>query len=236
MIPWVLIDTAPMPGGKDLKLYRHDADFAIRSGNVEVMNSRMHGSEEVLSDMACAQIARIEEPRLLIGGLGMGFTLRAALNRLPPKARVTVAELVPAVVKWNRGVLSELAGHALKDKRVSVVVEDVSKLIRDGKNGYHAIILDIDNGPGSVWRDENNALYSERGLEAAFLALQPRGVLAVWSAGPDRGFTRALNRAGFDVKEVPVRARIDGKGGGHHHLWLARRFTAAPPLINPKRR
>ncbi len=224
MIPTVLLDTAPaLDGGKELRLYQHDADFSIKLGNVELMNSRMHGSEEALAQLSCQEILNQPAPRVLIGGLGMGFTLRAALNMLPADAKVIVAELIPAVVKWNHGVLSALAGHPLRDERVMIHEGDVRQKIKSGKGEYSAILLDVDNGPKRLFQEDNNRLYSFNGLHAARAALRPRGILAIWSSGPDANFTQRLYTVGFEVAEVRVNARSGRKAGGHHLIWLARR-------------
>ncbi len=224
MIPTLLLDTAPAPDpGKELRLYQHDADFSIKLGNVELMNSRMHGSEEELARLACREILNRPAPQILIGGLGMGFTLRAALDMLPSEAQITVAELIPAVVKWNQGVLSALAGHPLRDERVKIHEGDVRKMIKAGKGEYDAILLDVDNGPKRLFQEDNNRLYSLKGLYVARTALRPRGILGIWSSGPDIDFTQRLYSAGFEVAEVRVNARAGRKAGGHHLIWLARR-------------
>jgi spermidine synthase len=221
MIPWELIDRAPVPGhGAELRLYRRGAEFSIRLDAGELMNSRAHGSEEALAELACARIAERPCPRVLIGGLGMGYTTAAALCRLGAEARVRVAELVPAVVKWNRGVLGKLAGHPLQDARVSVCEADIARVLRVEQQAYDAILLDVDNGPEGFCRKGNDWLYARAGLAAAFAALRPAGVLAVWSAGPDRAFFKRLHQAGFSVNEVRVRARAADKGG-RHTIWLA---------------
>lgn len=224
MKPWVLLDTAPVSdSGKNLCLYQHDADFSIKIGPAELMNSRMHGSEEALARLACQAIIHLPRPRILLGGLGMGFTLRSALDALPAPARVEAAELIPAVVKWNQGVLGELAGHPLKDKRVTVHEADVGKIIREAKEEYSAILLDVDNGPESLFTESNDRLYDLNGLLAARAALQRQGVLAVWAAGPDAQFARRLRTAGFAVEEKRVNARSGPKAGGQHWIWLARK-------------
>ena len=224
MIPTVLLDTAPaLDGGKELRLYQHDADFSIKLGNVELMNSRMHGSEEALAQLSCQEILNQPAARVLIGGLGMGFTLRAALDMLPADAKVIVAELIPAVVKWNHGVLSALAGHPLRDERVMIHEGDVRQMMKLGKGEYSAILLDVDNGPKRLFQEDNKRLYSLNGLHAARAALRPRGILAIWSSGPDTNFTQRLYTAGFEVAEVRVNARSGRKAGGHHLIWLARR-------------
>ena len=180
MKPWVLLDTAKATeGGKELCLYQHDADFSIKAGGVELMNSRMHGSEEALARLACQEIADFPQPRILIGGLGMGFTLRAALDELSANARVSVAELIPEVVKWNHGVLGELAGNPLKDPRVTIYEENVRKTIKEGKGQYSVILLDVDNGPGSLVEKSNERLYQLKGLHEARAALRRGGILGL---------------------------------------------------------
>lgn len=223
MIPWELIDSSPVPGtGGEMRLYRRGRDYSIMVNNSELMNSRAHGSEDALAELACARIAGRPSPRVLIGGLGMGYTTAAALRRLGADARVTVAELVPAVVEWNRGPLSDLAGHPLQDSRVTVREIDVARVLKVEKQVYDAILLDVDNGPEAMTRTGNQWLYSREGLDAAFGALRPGGVLAVWSAGPDRAFSKRLEQAGFTVDEVRVRARGPDKGE-RHTIWLGRR-------------
>lgn len=225
MIPWKLLDTAKTPGnGEELRLYQHDQDFSIKAGNYELMNSRVYGSEDALAKLGCQKIAGQPQPRVLIGGLGMGYTVRTALNELGAKAQVIVAELVPAVVKWNRGVLAHLAGHPLDDQRVTVQEGDVAQIIKTAHSEYDAILLDVDNGPNGLVMKGNDWLYGRDGLNTAFAALRPRGVLAVWSSGPDGAFARRLRQAGFEVDEVKVRARGGGgKGGAHHVIWTAMR-------------
>jgi spermidine synthase len=221
MRPWELLDTAAIPGGDaDLRLYRRGDEFSIRTDGFELMNSRVHGSEEELAERVCIRMSGRISPRVLIGGLGMGFTLAAALPRLNADVRVEVVELVPAVVAWCRGPLAGLTGQALTDKRVTIHETDVRHLLRAQKNAFDAIILDVDNGPAGLTRQENDWLYGRAGLLAAREALRPRGVLAVWSAGPDHAFVRRLQQAGFSVEEIPVRARR-GHKGGHHLIWLA---------------
>lgn len=224
MKPTVLLDSAKtLDGENEMRLYKHDGDFSIRVGNVELMNSRMHGSEDALAQIACEEIGYVPKTRILIGGLGMGFTLRAALDMLPADAKVIVAELLPAVVKWNREIFPKLAGNPLEDKRVKVHEDDVVDLIRTGRGGYNAILLDVDNGPQKLFQKDNDRLYNTKGLFDAYAALRPGGVLAVWSSGPDFFFPKRLQKVGFDVEEIKVRARAGNKGGGHHIIWLARR-------------
>ena len=204
-----------------MKLYQRGEEFSIKAGNSELMSSRVHGSEDALAELACERLADRPSPRVLIGGLGMGFTLAAALNQLGPKAEVVVAELVPDIVIWNREILSELAGHPLNDPRVTLYEGDVGKLIRAEKNTYDAILLDVDNGPEGLTRKENDALYSPPGLKAALAALRPKGILGVWSISPDQKFSQRLQQAGFNVEEI--RARTHGKRGARHMIWLAKK-------------
>lgn len=212
-----------MPGnGGELHLYRRGDEFSIKiAGRGELMNSRVHGSEDALAEQACARLAGCLEPRLLIGGLGMGFTLAAALRHVGDTAQVVVAELAPAVVEWNRGPLGECAGHPLQDSRVSVHEGDVARVIQAGQQAYDAILLDVDNGPEGLVRSENDRLYGVNGLSAAYAALRPQGILAVWSAGPDQVFPQRLRKVGFGVEEVRVRAH--GSKGARHIIWFARR-------------
>ena len=186
------------------------------------MNSRVHGSEEALAEMAFTRIVGHPAPRILIGGLGMGYTLAAALRGLGAEGRVVVAELVPAVVAWNRGHLAALAGHPLQDARVTIQEVDVAQIFRATRQAYDAILLDVDNGPEGLARRENDWLYARPGLEAAHAALRPAGVLAVWSAAPNQVFAQRLRRVGFTVDEVHVPARSAGKGR-RHTIWLAGR-------------
>jgi len=223
--PWQLLDSARIPGdGTELRLYargdEHSITIAGSSG--ELMGSRMHGSEEALAQLTCTRIASRPAPHVLFGGLGLGFTLAAALRHLGADATVTVAELVPAVVQWNRTVLGHHAGHPLDDPRVTVHEGDVGLLLRNSVHTYDAILLDVDNGPEGLTRHGNNWLYSVAGLEAAFQALRPDGVLAVWSAGPDAVFGERLRQRGFEVEECRVRAHATRKGA-LHTLWLAGR-------------
>jgi spermidine synthase len=223
MTPWTLLDSAAVPGnGGELRLYRRGDEFSIKlSGRGELMNSRVHGSEDALAEQTCARLAQGIAPRLLIGGLGMGFTLAAALRHIGAQGQVEVVELVPAVVVWNRGTLGEAAGHPLQDPRVTVRAGDVARVLTAGRPAYDAILLDVDNGPEGLTRTENDWLYDMDGLNAASASLRPRGVLAVWSAGPDQAFLQRLRKVGFEVDEVRVRAR--GSKGARHIIWFARR-------------
>lgn len=219
MNPWELLDTTTVPGdGDDMRLYRRDQEFSIKAGHHELMNSRVHGSEDALAELGCKRISKRPQPRVMIGGLGMGFTLAAALKALGPEAEVTVAELVPAVITWNRGVLGALAGDPLNDARVTVYEGDVGKLICSKQNHYDAILLDVDNGPEGLTRKENDGLYSLGGLDAAKAALKPSGILGVWSISPDQAFTKKMQRAGFTVEEIRIRAH-NGRGA-RHMIWF----------------
>ena len=231
MIPRELLGTAQIPGGGELHLFRHNRDFMILLDRNELMSSRMAGSEEALARMSCARIAHCKAPQILIGGYGMGFTLRAALAALPANAVVTVAELVPEIIDWARGPMQELAKGCLDDPRVQLVHGDVAEVIAASPSEFDAILLDVDNGPDGLVRAANDRLYSERGLRSAKAALRPGGVLAVWSAARDNAFARRLKRAGFAVEEVEVRARENGNGvgrGAKHIIWFA-----APAPANP---
>lgn len=220
MQPWKQIESTTVPGdGLELRLYQRGEEFSIKAGNSELMSSRVHGSEDALAERACQRLSERFRPHVLIGGLGMGFTLAAALRELGPDATVIVAELVPMVVVWNQGLLSELAGHPLNDPRVTIFEGDVGKLIQAEHGVYDAILLDVDNGPEGLTRKENNALYSPAGLSAAMRALQPKGILGVWSISPDQTFSNRLKRTGFSVDEIPVRTR--GRRGARHMIWLA---------------
>ena len=220
MIPWIQLDSAKTPDGQqELRLKRRGSEFSIMLGGNELMNSRLSGSEEALAKLSCQRIAGHRQPRILIGGLGMGFTLRAALAELGDDGEIVVAELVPAVVAWARGPMAELFGGCLDDPRVAVEETDVGRPIRSEPAAWDAILLDVDNGPEGIVHKSNDALYSLQGLGAARTALRPGGVLAVWSQGPDSGFTRRLKQAGFVVEEVNTRA--NGKRGARHVIWIA---------------
>lgn len=224
MTPWLLLDTAEIPGkGGELRLYRRNDEFSIKlSGRAgELMNSRVHDSEDALAEQTCARLAERPNARLLVGGLGMGFTLAAVLRQVGAAAQVVVAELVPAVIAWNRGPLAGLAGHPLADPRVSVREGDVAAVLRAEHQAYDAILLDVDNGPEGLTRKQNDWLYGIDGLNSAYAALRPRGILAVWSAGPDRDFAQRLRKVGFAVDEARVHMHA-GKGA-RHVIWFAAR-------------
>lgn len=220
MQPRELIGTAAVPGGETLRLFRRGDDFMIVLDRCELMSSRMSGSEDALAVMTCARLGQRAAPHLLIGGYGMGFTLRAALAALGGDARVSVAELVPEIIEWARGPMAALAAGCLDDPRVRLVLGDVAVPIRGAQSAYDAILLDVDNGPDGLTASENDWLYAPAGLEAARAALTPGGVLAVWSTAPDRRFTKRLKDAGFKVEEAFVRARSNGKGA-RHVIWFA---------------
>lgn len=220
MTPRELIDTARIPGGDELRLFRRGADFMIVLDRNELMSSRMSGSEEALATMTCERLGDRPAPHMLIGGYGMGFTLRAALARLDAKARLTVAELVPEIIAWARGPMAALAAGCLDDPRVILRERDVAELIAEGAGAYDAILLDVDNGPDGLVRLANDRLYAPSGLALARAALKPGGVLAIWSAGSDAVFARRLAKSGFAVDEVVVKARSNGKGP-RHVIWFA---------------
>lgn len=222
MIPWELLDSSEVAGeAEKLTLSRRGDEYSIKTGYTELMNSRMHGSEDALAELGCKGLKSKPQARVLIGGLGMGFTLSETLKHVSNDAEVVVAELVPAVIQWNQTHLSALAGHPLKDTRVRVHQGDVGKVIRAEKGGFDAILLDVDNGPEGLTRKENDALYSPSGLKASLAGLREGGVFGVWSTFPDPRFTKRMQQAGFKVEEVPVRAH--GKRGSKHMLWLGKR-------------
>jgi spermidine synthase len=220
MIARELLGTAQVPGGEALTLYRHDRDFMITLGHNELMSTRKWGSEVALAEMSIARQAS-KAPHILIGGYGMGFTLRAALAKLPREAKVTVVELVPEIIAWARGPMAEVMAGCLDDPRVRLVMGDVGEAIATAHNEYDAILLDVDNGPDGLVRADNDGIYSRAGLLAAREALAPGGVLAIWSAGPDTVFANRLGRAKFIVDEVKVAARSNGKGP-KHVIWFAK--------------
>ena len=215
MIPSATLGKVRAPDGVELVLARRGDEYSIRLKGNELMSSRAHGSEEKLAEVACAHLRTASAPRVLVGGLGMGYTLRAALDALPAGAHVVVAEVVPAVVEWNRGPLGPLAGRPLDDPRVTVETGDVMALMRKATVRWDAILLDVDNGPTALTRRGNQALYSDPGVDTAKRALRAGGVLAVWSAAPDDGFVSRLKHRGFDVEVVTTPAR--GKAGGSMH-------------------
>lgn len=218
MIPRTLVATARIPGGPEMQLYSRGADHMILVDRDELMSTRMSGSEEALATLTVERLRDRPKQRWLIGGYGMGFTLRAALSALPRDAEVTVAELVPEILDWARGPMAELTGKSLSDPRLRIAIGDVAQEI--AKGGWDAILLDVDNGPDALVRAANDGLYGAGGLASAKAALNRGGLLAIWSAAPDPRFTRALSQAGFRVEEQVVRARQNGKGP-RHVIWFA---------------
>ncbi|MDQ6956538.1 MAG: MnmC family methyltransferase [Mariprofundaceae bacterium] len=224
MTDYTLLDTCN-EHGTIMRLFQRQNEFAIRVDHQdgELMHSSVHNSEDILAKIACKHITDRENPHLLVGGLGMGFTLAAALAHSSQTASITVAELMPAVVRWNQGALGAVAGHPLKDKRVNVLIQDVGKVMREHKNGFDAIMLDVDNGPDGFTRDNNDNLYGLDGLEIAYEALRPNGILTVWSADTDQAFTQRLMKLGFEVEERRVREDTNERGA-IHTIWIAIRY------------
>jgi spermidine synthase len=220
-----LLDQILTPDGTVLKLTRRDNEYTIFANGRSLMSSGMYGSEEALAMLACPRVRTLDQPCVLIGGLGMGFTLRATLNLLPPDAMVVVAELVPAVVEWNRGPLGPLAGHPLKDRRVRIEISDVAVTLKSSPGKFDAVLLDVDNGPTALTASDNAWLYDDRGIAAAFDALKKGGVLAIWSAREDRKFEKRLRYGGFTVRVEQVRGRLK-KGGPHHTIFLAHKTSS----------
>lgn len=221
MIPWEEIDRVKVPGGEEeIILQKRGTEFSIRIATTELMNSRLHGSEDALAELTCSRISRKNGRRILIGGLGMGYTLAAALQHSGGDSLITVAELIPAVIRWNREQLGHLAGNPLSDGRVFVQQEDVAETIYRKKSSWDAILLDVDNGPDGLTRKVNDRLYGLSGLKNAFLALRNGGVLSIWSSGTDEQFTSRLKQCRFQTEIVTVRARKPGKGA-RHTIWLA---------------
>lgn len=223
MIPWSLVDVSQIPGGGgEIKLMQRGAEFSINLGAAVLMNSRASGSETALATLSCERLEGCPNPHVMIGGLGMGFTLRAALAALGPGARVSVAELIPAVVTWARGPLADIFAGSLTDPRVRIVEGDVAALIRAAPASFDAILLDVDNGPEGLTLPRNDGLYGLAGLRAASRALRPGGILSVWSVAPDRAFVHRMRSVGFDVDEIGVRANR-GRRGPRHVIWIGRR-------------
>jgi spermidine synthase len=220
MKAWEVLGEASTPDGTDIQLRRRDDEYLILANGKPLMSSRLHGSEEALATLGCSRARAMEQPRVLVGGLGMGFTLRAVLDVLPFDAVVTVAELVPAVIEWNRAPLAALAGHPLRDRRVRLQTGDVGFTLRGNAGGFDVVLLDVDNGPAAFTAADNVGLYDNGGVAAAFAALRPGGTLAVWSAWGDRQFEQRLRYHGFDVEVASVRARLR-KGGPRHTIFLA---------------
>jgi spermidine synthase len=218
-----LLGQTAAPDGTVMKLVRRGDEYIILSDGAVLMSSRMHGSEEALATLGCERASRLERPSLLIGGLGMGFTLRATLDLLPAGATVVVCELVPAVVEWNRGVLGPLAGHPLRDKRVRVETGDVAVSLSSRLGPFDGVLLDVDNGPAALTAPGNVRLYDQRGIAAAWAALKAEGVLAVWATREDRKFEQRLRAGGFEVDVQRPRGRLE-KGGPHHTIILGHKL------------
>ena len=218
--PFELVGQTLTPDGSVLKLVRRGDEYILLVDGAILMSSRMHGSEEALATFGCQRVRTLKQPSVLIGGLGMGFTLRATLDLLPQDATVVVVELVPAVVEWNRGPLGPLARHPLKDKRVRVETGDVIVALSSRLGQYDAVLLDVDNGPAAFTAPNNARLYDDRGIAVARAALKRDGVLAIWAAREDRKFEQLLRDGGFDVQVQRVRGRLK-KGGPRHIIFLA---------------
>jgi spermidine synthase len=220
VIPWELIDTTTIPGETaPMFLYRRGQEFSIRIGHHELMNNREHGSEDALADIVCARLKG--KVRVLVGGLGMGFTLAAVLKDVSKDSQVVVAELVPAVVKWHRGVLAHVSNGALDDPRVSIREADVARVIAEKPESFDAILLDVDNGPAGLTSKTNDRLYGLNGLRSAYAALRKGGMLAVWAADPDPRFTKRLQQVGFTAEEIRVRGH--GRKGQRYLIWVGTR-------------
>jgi spermidine synthase len=232
MLPWEIVERARAPDGTELVLARRGAEWVVRCGGHVLMGSRQHGSEDALAALALKRLVR--RRAVLVGGLGLGYTVRAALDRLPRDARVIVAELTPALVAWNRGPVSALAGRPLDDPRVRVEVVDVRKLLAAARATFDAILLDVDNGPSSALLAGNRSLYGDEGIAACAGALAPGGVLALWSASPDEHYRAQLERHGFEAEARPVSAR--GERGGRHVVFLARKPAEPEPEPDTRRR
>lgn len=222
MVFYEHLGSAHVPGGVEIRLYKHDNDYSILLPDDELMSTRMRASEDLLAVESLARVRHAAAPRMLIGGYGMGYTLRAALAAGGPGLRVTVAEIVPEIIQWARGPMAEVTAGCLDDPRVRIELADVGAVIGVANQAYDTILLDVDNGPDGVVRGDNDGLYSLTGLASAFRALAPRGVLAIWSAKNDAGFTRRLKRAGFSVETVSAKSRPDGTGP-RHLIWFARK-------------
>jgi spermidine synthase len=222
VLPWQQLAEATAPDGQPLTLSRRGHEWLIRVGGWDLMSSRDDTSARALCEIGCRGLESRRDVRVLIGGLGMGFSVAAAVERLASDATIDVAELVPAVVEWNRGPLGELAGRPLADPRVHVHEGDVSELIDAARARWDAILLDVDNGPDALGHESNAGLYGAAGLRAAHRALRPGGVFGVWSYSDAGGFAKQLERAGFEatIERVPNRGRDRGRT---HAIWLGRR-------------
>ncbi len=220
MKKWTTVDTAPMPDGKTISLHEHDGTYCIRVDGAALMSTRRHASEEKIAELACAHAAHIRGARVLVGGLGFGFTLKAALSALAADATVVAVEILAAVVAWNRNPSFHLAADAMADPRTIVLQKDVGKVIRESRGSFDSIILDVDNGPAALSTGRNQGLYEASGLQMARAALRPGGCVAFWSASADPGFAELMAREGFEV-EVR-RCRPHANSGGWHTIFLGR--------------
>lgn len=221
--PFELLGQTLSPDNTTVKLMRRGDEYVLLADGGILMSSRMHGSEEALATFGCQRARTVERPSVLIGGLGMGFTLRATLDLLPPDASIVVAELLPAVVEWNRGALGPLASDPLNDRRVEVVTGDVFTVLSSRPGQFDAVLLDVDNGPAAFTASNNAALYDKRGIVAAHAALKSEGVLAVWAARDDRKFEQRLRDGGFKVQVQRLRGRLK-KGGPRHTIFLSHKL------------
>ena len=221
MNPWELLGQSRTPEGTEMTLTRRGNEYMILADGKDLMSSRMRGSEEELARLGCDRARTMESPCVLVGGLGMGFTLRATVDVLPGDAKVVVAELMPAVVEWNRGALGPLANHPLDDRRVEVVIGDVAVLLTESPGRFDAVLLDVDNGPAAFSQVSNAGLYDNAGLIKVRASLRPGGVVAVWSAWDDRKFEHRLRHHGFVVETHHVRARLR-QGGPRHTIFVGR--------------
>ena len=236
MKPWEILGRTRAPDGTELTLVRHPSEYLILADGQTLMSSRTHSSEDALAVVGCDRARTLTAPRVLVGGLGMGFTLRAALDALPPTAVLVVAELVPAVLEWNRGPLAALANHPLDDPRVRIDEGDVANAMRSSPGGFDAVLLDVDNGPTALTASTNDGLYGSAGVAMARACLKPGGVLAVWSTRDDRQFEQRLRAAGFSVQRKHVSAHA--KKGTRYTIIVAhsgppnpRQGTSAPSVL-----
>lgn len=220
MLPWVELGRAKVPGGREFRLMQRGTEFTIFAGTIGLMSSRQAGSEEAMANIAAERVGAKPKARVLIGGLGMGFTLRAALANLRPDAEIVVAELVPEIARtWARGPLAHIHGTGLDDPRLTLRVGDVGAVMAADAQKFDAILLDVDNGPEGLSRPGNDALYSHNGIARAKAAMRPGGMLAVWSVAPDPAFTKRLGQSGLKVEEL--KARAHGGKGARHVIWVA---------------
>jgi spermidine synthase len=227
MNPWELLGKTETPAGDEMTLMLRSGEYVILASGKALMSSRMHGSEEAMASLGCAEARLLPSPVVLVGGLGMGFTLRATLDLLPRNATVVLAELVAGVVDWNRGPLGPLAQHPLRDPRVHVEIDDVNAVLRASRGRFDAVLLDIDNGPDAFTTEGNDWLYNDGGLATIRASLRGRGTVAIWSAWEDRKFEQRMRWAGFEVQTQKVRARLS-KGGPRHVIFCGRMAADAP--------